>query len=70
MNTIVFTRYSFKSFSEKKMKRNRWMTLMSKDKSSKIHIGEFKAVTTNYEKVIDKKIDSKLYCWFSCSRSM
>ena len=38
------------------------MSLMSKDKSSKIHIGESKAVTTNYEKVIGKKIDSKLYC--------
>ena len=35
---------------------------MSKDKSSKIHIGESKAVNTSYEKVIGKKIDSNLYC--------
>ena len=46
------------------------INVITKDKSSEIHIGEFIIKSRDCEKVLDIKIDSKLNFWWSHLRSM
>ena len=46
------------------------MTLiMTKDKSSEIHIGEFIIKSSDCEKLLGINIDSKLTFWWSCKKA-
>ena len=43
--------------------------IMSKDKSSEIHIGENIVKNDDCEKLLGVKIDSKLHFWWSCKKA-
>ena len=42
---------------------------MAKDKSPEIHAGESIIKSSDCEKMLDIKIDSKLHFWWSCKKA-